>query len=212
MRMKTLLATALLWAALSQTAQAVIIDATGNDLNNGLILVDAPVLNEVNVVKVFTALNDPGAMLLTLNVDAPGFYAITETIANVSGTDWAGFTWLMSNAEGVFFFDFLDPPGTGPFANSTPNGDAATSVASVFGGILPHGDSMEINLQVLVTGIPAGQNTLGFTIIQVPNPVAAVIPEPNSIALLGLGGILAFAKGGRTRRRRHGCGALPLAA
>ena len=55
MRMKPLLAGALLWAAMMPAAQAVIISATGNALDNGLIFIDEPDLNEVNVVKVFTA-------------------------------------------------------------------------------------------------------------------------------------------------------------
>lgn len=211
MPMKTLLAGALLWAAIVPAAQAVILSATGNALDNGLILIDPPDQNEVNVVKVFTALNDPAAMLLTLEVDAPGFYAITETIANVSGVDWTGFTWLMSNAEGVFFFDFLDPPGTGPFATSTPNADAATSVASVSDGVLAGGESMVLNLQVLVTGIPQGQNSLGFTIVQVPTPSARIIPEPNSVVLLGIGGLVSLLTG-RARRRAPRCSPLAVAA
>lgn len=201
MRIKNLFTAALLWGAIVPSVQAVIVTASGDAQGNGSIVVDSPNLNEVNVTKVYTSLSDPSVMLLTLEVDAPGLYAITETITNATGAgnDWEGFTWLMSNAEGVFFFDFLDPPGTSPFASSSPDADAATSVATVYGGVLENGQSLAVNLQVLVTGIPEGQATLGFTIVQVPNPVAAPIPLPGAAVLFGLGGLPALLAMARRR-------------
>lgn len=198
MPMNKLLAGLLVWGTLVPCAEAAIVNASGDALGNGSVSVEAPNVNEVSVAKVFTGLNALPAMLLTLEVDAPGFYAIKETITNVSGVAWDNFSWLMSNAEGVFFFDFADAVGTDPFTISTPQGDSASSAASVYGGLLAHGAAMAVNLQVLVTAIPEGQTTLGFTVIQVPH--AAPVPVPGSLALLALGGLPALL--GVARRRR----------
>ena len=204
---------ATLLGAFAGNAQAVVITLTGADnvqgtthnyLNGFLSSTSATADSDtITVDKSFAASTTPSGFETALNPVAgspvlsvfsgtfvdDGTVAFTETILNNTGDTWLDFhiafdignTCTVTCNDGVTSLFDLEITGetTGDFVDTNAGLDI-----DLAGGTLASGDSLTVSFKL---GVLADTASVVWTISQYPTLDGGQVPEPTTLALLGLG-------------------------
>jgi PEP-CTERM motif len=151
-----------------------------------------------SITKDFTAL---GSIPVVIDVipntsqdllTSPDLLHLDETIMNDTGSDWTNFEFgFIGIDNGAMTVDFQNVVFDS-FTQST----AATDALSLTGGGVSNGDSFSVSFDLLLNTRPGDYNLFAIS----EQPSVPSIPEPGTIALLGIG--LAGLGVGRRRRTR----------
>ncbi len=113
-----------------------------------------------------------------------GFVSTSGAVPNLAPTDGSFFTYLDTTGVASAVFDTIDGTTAGNFFASLG---------------LSAGDLLEFDVAFLTNDGTASFHDYGIVSLGVPSVVPSVVPEPSSLALLGLGAVGFF---GRRLRRK----------
>jgi len=174
-------------------AMAGVISVTGNDNGLGSIQANASALDEFEII-VDKSYDQLGSMSVEIEVDEAGLYFFAESITNNTGTPWTDFHWQFAGeTDATFFLGFEINPLPLPFTNIAYLSSTAGFVDE---GVLANGATFNPVVLLQVDSTSGGV----FTLTQFPS--TAVVPEPSTFALLGIGGIALVAYGWRRKRQQ----------
>lgn len=132
---------------------------------------------ELSVAEVIEAVgSDP--LLLSGDTDGDETLHVVKTVENQSGVTWTGYELHLSGT-GV---SFVAPASSTRFLTSNVT---ANLIEFFSPNSVPHGDTVDLEFYVHM----ASAGSLNFTVTQVP------IPEPATVGMLVLGGVLVRRRG-----------------